>query len=110
MPAITRAYGQGPSVALVWHGFYILLAKSLAQREDVAGDIGFLDEAVGPYPGHQFFFGDHLTAALDKHQQNIKGLGSKRNYLALAGQEALAGVDAERAEFVDVLCLLTHSG
>ena len=71
-------------------------------------EIGFFDDGVGPDALHQFFFSQHVTAVLDKHQEHFESLGCERYDLVAAQQQALAGIQPVRSEFENMIGLLSH--
>jgi hypothetical protein len=85
------------------------IAQRLAQLRDVVGEVGFLNYGVGPDHSHQLIFFQQTSVTLDQREQQVEDFGLKRDDLAVAQQEVFRRIQAERAEFVDVLCLQAHS-
>ena len=73
------------------------------------GKIGLFDKCVRPDRLQQFLFVYQVPVLFHQRLQKIEGLGSERYRLACAPQETFAGIQAERAEFVEVLNLPAHS-
>jgi hypothetical protein len=84
------------------------LAERLSQQRNVLCQISFLDKRVGPDPFHQVVFSDDLPAVLNERHQNVEYFGSEWNRFTFAQQDPFRGFEAETAEFVTVIVLLTH--
>jgi hypothetical protein len=87
--------GHGNDV-LVLAGF---LPKRLAGHGNLLGEVGFVDEAVGPKSLHQLVFGDHPAAVFHQQQEEIVGLRGKRDRFGAAQQSVLESVQDEWPEF-----------
>src|SRR5262245_49997520 len=83
--------------------------QRLAQLRNVGGQIGLFHESIRPDRLQQFIFFQQMSVPLDQRQQQVEAFGSERDGPAIAQQKALRRIQAERAEFVDVLCLQAHS-
>ena len=80
---------SGKSIAVLGHGFDPLrhrrpVAERLAQRGDLEGEIGLLDEGVRPERCHQLLFGDRPTRTPYHQEQQLEGLRRKCDGLVLA--------------------------
>src|SRR5262245_30316924 len=85
-----------------------VLAKRLPQDRDVVGEVGFLNDRVGPYQLHQLIFFQQTPVTLDQHKQEIEDFGLKRDDLAVAHQQALGGVQPVGAELINLILLAAH--
>jgi hypothetical protein len=72
----------------------VFVAEGFAELGDVDGEVGLLDEGVGPAAAHEGFFFDQLAVALEEDD----GLAGKGHELPLAKKEVLGAVEAEAAE------------
>src|SRR5882762_9500027 len=79
------------------------ITQNLPEVEDVPGQIAFLDENTRPDLFEQLFFFDDVPGLLDQNKEGFQVLWRERDGLAVAQQNPLHGVEAVRAESVQVL-------
>src|SRR6185503_18055818 len=84
------------------------LAECFSQERDVLSEISFLDEGVRPDALHQVVLGHDLPAVLYESNQYVENFRRERNQFTFAQQDAFRDFEAETAEFVAVIVLLTH--
>jgi hypothetical protein len=76
-----------------------VVAERFSQRQNLYGQVVFLDDPVRPYPIEQFLFRNQGSIGLDQCQQNVKGSGPQLDRRAVGEQLALARQNPEAAEF-----------
>ena len=95
--------GRGQSVTLSRDGLDVFLAvrrlaEGLANREDVVGEIGFLDGGVGPYGLDEFLLGHEAARIRGEHREHVERLRRERRRLAVLDQETFVRDKRDRAE------------
>ena len=86
----------------------VVVAKSLAQGENLLGQVGFFDEALRPEPLHQIFFPYQPAMVLHQNAQGFDGFGSQGEDLPVAPEQAFSDVELERAELEYLRLLPLH--
>jgi hypothetical protein len=86
----------------------LVVAKGLAQRENLLGEIGLFDEALRPEPLHQVFFPNQAAVVLHEDAQRFEGFGSQGEDLPVAPEQAFSDVESERAELEYLRLLPLH--
>ena len=104
---------SGKSIAVLGHGLDPLrrrrpVAERLAQRGDLEGEIGLLDEGVRPERCHQLLFGDRPTRTPYHQEQQLEGLRRKCDGLVLASDNPPIDVQTIRPERVHGVRLRGH--
>jgi len=64
----------------------------------VDGEVGLLDEGVGPDTAHEDFFFDELAVAFEEDDEEVDGFAREGDELAAAKEEVPGAVEAERTE------------
>src|SRR5262245_58292938 len=77
-----------------------VFAQYSSKKRNVLRESPFFNKSVRPKPLHQFLFSKQSPAVFHKRQEHIECCRSERHNLPLAKQQALLGIEAERAEFV----------
>src|SRR5262245_11512579 len=95
--------GREP-VAMLGHGldpFRTVLAERLAQRGDLEGQVGFLDDGVGPELPDQLVALQDRPAPFDQHQQQVERFRGEGDGAASQTDHPSASIEAISAELVD---------
>jgi hypothetical protein len=80
----------------------LAVAEGLPEGRDVAVQAAFFDEAVGPNLSHESLLLQRPPAVAHEHQENVEDLRRQRDGQVLSQQQALRGVEAEGAEFIEM--------
>src|SRR5207248_1142203 len=78
----------------------VALTERLPQQKDILSKAVFHNRGIGPERLDQFFFGNHTTVVLYKHEQRVQNLRCEGYALATTSQDALAGVEMERTKSI----------
>ena len=76
-------------------------SQSPPHQGHVLGQTAFLDERVRPESFHQRVLFQNPPLAFKQLQEGFVGFGSERHNLIAPQQEALGGIDPERAKFIE---------
>ena len=69
-------------------GIFADFGGKAANTGSIEGQIALFNKGVAPYAVHQLVFGDHLTAAFNQRQQEVKSLGRNCNRRLFIQQQA----------------------
>ena len=72
--------------------------RAFADREDVKGEIGFLDGGVGPDGLDELFLRDEAAGIGGQHGEHVESLRRERHRLAVLEQETFVRDERDRAE------------
>src|SRR5258708_13540898 len=96
-------HGGDEPIAPTGHGRDVAVALlAVAQRASQGGDlhleIAFLDEDVGPDPGHQLALADQVAGPLDQRHQNVERPAAETKRPVPLQEETLVWENVEGAE------------
>ena len=74
------------------------VAQRATQCGHMDGEIGRLDEDIGPNASHQFLLADQLTGAFKQSNQDFQSATSERHRLVAFQQKKLRREQAKRSE------------
>jgi hypothetical protein len=93
------------AVSALWRRFDVrpavrLQAQGLSEHEHVLGEVGLLDEAVGPEGLHQLLFADHAIPIPQQQMEGVDGFRRERHRDPVALQPVREKIQPKRPELV----------
>src|SRR5262249_14347286 len=85
------------------------VVERLAEDGNISRQSTFLDMNAGPDELHQLVLFHHASIAADQREEGIDSFRRERDYLAVAREQPVAGIDPEQAKLVRTRrCIITH--
>jgi hypothetical protein len=79
--------------------------EGFADDGDVLGEIGLIDDAVGPNGGHNLIFGKYGSGILDKDEEGLDSFAGEVDGKLVAKNDLSDGVECKLAQLVDWMFL-----
>ncbi len=77
------------------------LAKRLSQHENGLGEVGFLDDGLGPHAAEKLVLAHDASCVLNERQQRLEGVGRKRHHVLVVKEQARGDVQGKRPEQIN---------